>query len=195
MSLSKLILPAGLVVGILSLSKKKSSQTSPSTPIILTGNTIVVKDKEKADNYIAKIAEDYARKEIKDGSELSYINLVGKLLKSLNKSVYDSYTKQNLTKEGTLIIEYLKKLIESAYKVAYYGEMGKLVTEDGGGYMSEDLINDPDYLKFEEFLAIINPAKTAEFDKFIGYDPQKMSNDLYNVTEIIKKNGKYPASK
>lgn len=194
MSLSKLILPAGLFVGILSLSKKKSSQSS-SLPIILTGSTIVIKDKEKADNYIAKIAEDYARNDIKDGSELSYINLVGKLLKSLNKSIYDLYTKQNLTKEGTLIAEYLKKLIESSYKVAYYGEMGKLIVEDGGGYMSEDLINDPDYLKFEEFLAIINPAKTAEFDKFIGYDPQKMSNELYNVSEIIKKNSKYPASK
>lgn len=194
MSLSKIILPAGLVVGILSLTKKKSPQSSTSLPIILTGSTIVIKDKEKADNYVAKIAETYARNKIKDETKLSYVDLVGDLIKPLNKSAYDSYIKQNLTKEGTLITEYLKKLIENAFKVAYFGEMGKL-GQDGEAYMSEDLFNDPDYVKFDNFINKINPAKTAEFDKYIGYDPAKMSNDLYNVTEIINKNGKYPVGK
>lgn len=179
------VIGGAALAATLLMGSKKSSAASPK-PIILTPVSIQIKNDEKATNYIFDIVQKYARS-LKDIHEFSYIDVVGKLIQSLSADTYAKYSKQMLTKDGILIVAYLSISVQNAFKLSYFGEFSKIEQ----GKEPKELLNDPDYLAWEEFRDKINPEALEKFNTFIGYKAE-WANDVFNVTEIIQKNDKYP---
>jgi hypothetical protein len=178
---------AAVIIGALVVSGMMRSPKKPnSSSIILTPNSIKIQNEQLANKLIVTTAETYARKELKELDDLSYITLVGNLIKSLSAKTFEVYNSQKLSHDGILIIAYLSISLRNAFKIVYFGEIAKLTD------IPDDIKKTPEYSTYMQFVEQIDPARLAEFHKFIGYD-ESMQNDLNNVIEIIKKNDKYPA--
>lgn len=176
----------GVLIGAVVVSSMmRSPKKSNSAPIILTPNSIYIRNEQLATKLIVTVTENYARKELKSLDDLSYITLVGNLIKTLSPKTFEAYTSQKLSHDGTLIVAYLSISVRNAFKIIYFGEIAKL------DKIPDDIKKTPEYSTYMQFVEQIDPARLAEFHKFIGYT-EDMQNDLYNVTEIIKKNDKYP---
>lgn len=183
---NNLLLPLGIGAAVVfALSGKKSSASknsagSSSGPIIFTCSSVTIKDQFNAYSYFVDIVQSY-KQTIANYKEVSYVKLVGDALKKLNKTCSDKYVAQKLDKTSTLLIIYLfEEWIKPTFISAYFGDVSILEGEE--------------LMKYDEFINNYSVAQTDELKKFIGYD-ESWSNDLFNIIEIIKQNGKYPVEK
>lgn len=168
-------------------SRKKSAEATTPKSIVLVCNppSIKVTDEIKANQLFIDVAKDYIST-LKNVEDISYITLVGNVLKKLSSSCYSLYLKQDFkNKDLVLIIAYLSISVQNAFKMAYFGDIITLDDVDVTPEIAED------FGKWKQFRDVTNPEKIEEFQKYIGYTAE-MSNELNNVTQIILQNDMYP---
>lgn len=181
----------GVAAGAIAIGlKKKPIKTVivPTSPIKLQCDppSIVILDEVKTNQLLVDVAKVYIET-LKKIEDLSYITLVGDVIRRINNSCYEMYAKQKFaTKDMVLILAYLSISIQNAFKIAYFGDIINLKDDEITPEIKDD------FESWKNFRDNINPEKIAELQKYLGYTSE-MDNELENVKQIILVNDKYPA--